>query len=505
MRPLLHRIAAVAAMALIGLTFAAPARAAGQEVTVTGTATCNPEKGEWLVSWTVVNSVDKIVLVNKLRTEPEPVSELTNGTEIPRRSPSGTNGRRIFSQTLPGGTPSAMVSFDGIWQGGKDTDNTATVALGECKPAETPCVEPAEAAFHHEFAVADGRATATVTVDDGVKLCADEPVTLVTYFAPKPEFSVPQYEFDHQSATITNDHRSVTLAATLPACNAQVDLFFGGEDDIIGEITEGGPRYGDKKLGSNGGPGGRSKGPQGWYNGGGRGCHTPAVEPVSQCDGTVSLHLSNTGEYSRYAVDFTVTAGDFTKSVTVAPGKAETVVVPAGAGRITVSADGMDDVKYEWQRPEDCPAPTVTTENDCYTVTVIVTNPDGVTPARATVRYGDATKELTVAPGASAKATFPARDITEATVTIDDRAPITTPIDKPDCPGGGNGGSNGGGSTGGGDGGGSTGGGDGGENGGGLPVTGAAAGAIAGGAILLLLTGGALFYLARRRRVTFTP
>ncbi|MFI7600806.1 cell wall anchor protein [Actinoplanes sp. NPDC049681] len=496
MRPLLHRIAAVAAMALIGLNLAAPARAAGPETTVTGSATCNPDKGEWLVSWTLTNSGDSFARVDKLKTEPAPVPELTDGYLIPRRSPSGTIGRVVLHQTLPGGTPSATVSFVGIWDATKDTDNTATVSLGECKPTETPCVEPAEATFHHEFAVADGRATATVTVDDGVKLCKDEPVTLVSYFAPKPQFSVPQYEFDHQSATITNDSRSVALTTALPACNAQVDLFFGGEDDIIGEITEGGPRYGDKKLGSHSGSGGRSKGPQGWYNGGSRGCQAPAVEPLSQCDGTVALNLSNNGKISRYAVDFSVEAGDFTKTVTVAPGKGETVVVPAGAGSITVTADGMDDVTYEWQRPDDCPAPTVAVENDCRTVAVTVTNPEGVTPARATVKYGDDTKDLTVAPGTSEKATFPARDVTEAIVTIDHLEPITVGIEKADCNGGGSGHGNGG-SAGGGD---EAGGGE-----GGLPVTGAAAATVAGGAVLLLVVGGLLFFLARRRRVTFTP
>ncbi|BCJ54664.1 hypothetical protein Asp14428_61390 [Actinoplanes sp. NBRC 14428] len=459
MRPLLHRIAAVAALALAGVTLVAPAgaasaaapalaaarpasapalrapalapAAAGAETNVTGSASCNPDKGEWLITWTLTNTGDTFARVDRLRTDPAPVPGLTNGFLIPRRSPSGTIGKQVFPQTLPGGTASASVSFIGIWERDKDTDNTATVTLGECKPAETPCVKAADLRFHHQFAVGADRATATVTVDEGLKLCGDEPVTLVTYYAPKPEFSVPQYVFEHQSATISNDNRSVTLSAGLPGCNAQVDLFFGGEDDIIPEITENGPRYGDRKLGSENGSGGRSKGPQGWYNGGTKGCQTPAVEPVSHCDGSVTLNLSNTGKISKYAVDFTVKAGEFTKTVTVAPGKGETVEVPAGAGTITVSADGMADVTYDWQRPEDCPLPTVVVESDCYTVTVIVTNPEGVTPARATVTYAGDAKQITVAPGTSAKATFPARDATEATVTIDGLPRSSPPSRRP--------------------------------------------------------------------------
>ncbi|UQU66199.1 cell wall anchor protein [Couchioplanes caeruleus] len=506
-KSLLHRIAAVAAGALLALTGAAavagPAVAAGPQTTVAGAAACNPDKGEWLVSWTLTNSGDTFARVDKLRTEPAPVPELANGYLIPRRAPSGTIGKVVLHQTLPGGTPSATVSFVGIWDDAKDTDNTATVTLGDCTPAETPCVEPADATFHHDFAVGDGRATATVTLDDGVKLCHDEPVTLVTYFAPKPEFSLPQYAHDHETATLSNDNRSVALAAHLPDCNAQVDLFFGGEDDIISEITEGGPRYGDKKLGSNNGPGSRSQGPQGWYNGGGKGCQTPAVEPLSQCDGTVQLNLSNNGEISRYAVDFTVTAGDFTRTVTVKPGKAETVTVPAGSGTITVSADGMADVTYDWKRPEDCEPPAVSVANDCETVTVTVTNPHGAVPAAATVTYGTESKQVTVAPGTSEAVTFPAGDARVATIAFPGLGiePITAALGDADCDnGGGSGGTPGTPTTSPTPGTPPTGG-----DGGGLPVTGAAAGAIAGGALALLIAGGVLFFLARRRRVTFTP
>ena len=130
-------------------------------------------------------------------------------------------------------------------------------------------------------------------------------------------------------------------------------------------------------------------------------------------------------------------------------------------------------------------------------MTVVVTNPKDVTPAEATVTYGTDVKRLTVAPGTSAKATFPRRAATEATVAIDGLptiiAPVGTPACEPGKPGdeGGNDGTGGGDSTGGGE--------------GGLPVTGPMAGAIAGGALVLLVAGGVLYVLARRRRITFTP
>ncbi|MFI5491018.1 transmembrane domain-containing protein [Actinoplanes sp. NPDC051859] len=509
MKSLVPRISAAAAAALIALTglfspttpaSAGPPVVAGQTA-VSGAATCNPDKQEWLVTWTLTNTASEIATISALKTGVAPIPALVEDATIPRRAANGKDGQRLVHQTLPSGTPSATVSFIAKWKGGGDADNTATVTLGDCKPAETPCVEPADAKFHHEFAVTGGQATATVSVDEGVKLCKAEPVTLVTYYAPKPQFSVPQYEFAHQSATLSNDIRSATLTAALPDCNAQVDLFFGAEKDIIAEITENGPRYGDKKLGSDKGLGARSTGKPGWYNGGAKGCHTPAVKPLSQCDGTVVLHLSNDGKLSKYAVDFTVKAGTFTKTVAVAPGKGETVTVPTGAGPITVQADGMADVTYTWTRPADCPAPTVVVEGDCKTVTVVVTNPKDVLPAQATVAYGTETQQLTVAPGASAKATFGRGTATQATVTIDGLAPITVAVNNPaDCapgqpsepakPGDDQG----------------TGGGTGDKDDeGGLPNTGTIAGTVAGGALALLVAGGVLYLVARRRRITFTP
>ncbi|AGZ45570.1 hypothetical protein [Actinoplanes friuliensis] len=501
LKPLLHRAAVVAAGVILGLTslsaVTSPAAAASETSTAVGlegAATC--VAGEWVVTWTVTNTYGAEPKVEQLRTSPAPVPELENGLYLPRRAPSGTTGRRVFTQKLTGSPASASVSFvANFGASGKDATNSATVDLGACTPPETPCTA---GTFHHTFAVADGRATASVTLDDGVKLCKDEPVTLVTYFAPKPEFSYPQYAFARDTAIITNENRSVSLTAEVPKCNTQVDLFFGAVTDIIEEITENGPRYGDKKLGSSNGSGSRSEGPQGWYNGGAEGCHQPAVETLSQCDGTVAVVLSNTGDLSRYDVEFTVTAGAFTTKVTVAPKQSETVKVPAGSGQIKVTADGLDTVTYEWERPLACPAPRVSIKNNCELVTVTVIAPAGVVPVKATVGYGSERKEITPAAGTSETVTFKLTDATDVFVIFDElqREPIESVVERPaNCdeePGGGsdNGGGNGNGDNG---------------DGGGLPVTGAAAGAIAAGAAALLAAGGVLFFLARRRRITFTP
>jgi hypothetical protein len=381
-------------------------------------------------------------------------------------------------------------------------------------------VAKADATFVHTFEIKGGKATATVT--PSVNLKDAEEVTLVSYFAPKPNFAVPQYVFQSRTGTLEKKDGVVTLEVEVPDCNTQVDLFFGGQKDVLDPL-DGEKRYGNLKLGEKDGLGKRSTGPAGWFNGGNKNCVQPAVQPVPQCDGTVDLQLSNNGALSKYDVTFQVKGTGFEKAVKVAAGKGETVEVPAGAGTITVSADGMTDFTYTWARPETC-VPSAGGVNDCTNVIVTVTNPEGNTPAKADVTYGSETKSTTVAPGASEQVTFPAGEANTATVTYPEIAgtePVTVEVTKTDCPtepstpaseepstpaseepstpaseepsatpsatvsstpvvttpvsddept---------------------------------LPVTGAAAGGVAGGAALLLIVGAGLFFMARRRKLNF--
>ncbi|MFI5491019.1 cell wall anchor protein [Actinoplanes sp. NPDC051859] len=489
----LRRAATVLAGALIGLggvaVISAPASA--HLTAVSGKAVCDTATGTRIVTWTLTNDYPTSATVSKLVTTPTSVEGVDGSIVIPQATRATGNGVKTLTQKIPAGTDAkeATISFTSTWtsDGYKDERNSAKVDLSApCTPTEKPCVEAGKAGFTHTFGVTGGKSTATVKLDDGVKLCAGEPVTLVSYYAPKAEFSYPQFKYDDDSNTITNEQRSVTLNVDVPDCYTQVDLFFGGKKDILDEITEKGARYGDKKLGSETGLGARSKGKPGWYNGGAKGCSNPAVKPVSQCDGAVAVNLSNDGTISKYAVDFTVKAGTFTKTVSVANGKGETVVVPAGAGAITVSAEGMKDVTYTWVRPADCALPTVMVKNDCETVAITVENPKGVTSAAAKVTYGTEVKDITVAAGATEKVTFKANKATFATIEFPglNVEPVKATLEKLECENGGGGG----GKT------------DEPE----LPVTGPVVGSIAAGAALLLAIGGAVFFMARRRKVTFT-
>jgi hypothetical protein len=266
------------------------------------------------------------------------------------------------------------------------------------------------------------------------------------------------------------------LNVDLPDCYTQVDLIFGGKDEIIDPL-DGTKFYGNKILGSNGAPGNRSKGPRGGWNGGDKSCTQPAAEFVSNCDGTVDVHLSNSGKYPT-AFEVT-TGGGFNKSVSVAPGESETVRVPLdSAFEIRVTSEGREVATGGWERPQGCPQPTLVAKSDCDTLTLRVNNPKGNAPAKVNVTYGTDFRQLLIRPGESATAIFPASTAEVATAAfVGWGVGLEAVYAKPaNCGGGG----------------------------GGLPVTGAAVGGSVAAALLLLGVGAGLFLAARRRRIRFT-
>ena len=491
----LHRSAIVLAAAVLGLVgvaaFAGPASA--HTASVKGSTEC--VNGKNVVTWTLYNDwqYDSGAKVENLQLpsggDALPVggddssAKLQNGTLL-LPADSDNPSQVSFTQTVDQAR-TATISFDAVWSDHTDYDNTATVNLKQhCAPPAPKCVDANHAQFSHTFDVNKVGATTIIKLKDGVTLCegVQVPITSVSYYAPKPQFDVPQYLFDKDSGKLTNTDRTLKLWVATPPCYTQVDTFFGTEKDIIPTITAHGPRYGNNKLGS---PKTRgflySQGPPAWYNGGDTSCVTPASTSVPSCDGTQAINLSNSGKYEE---TFTVKYGDQVKTVTVGAGKGDTVTVPAGAGTVTVSAEGMQDQTYTWTAPKDCALPTATITNTCTDVTITVTNPEGVVPATATVSYGKETKELTVAAGSSEKATFTAGSATFATIKIagidkEIKAALKKLVCSTTPPA-----SGGGGGT--------------------LPITGAAAGGVAGGAAVLLIAGGALFFVARRRKVRFT-
>ncbi|MGW0503667.1 cell wall anchor protein [Micromonospora sp. NPDC003241] len=500
----LRRPLAVLAAALIGSTgavaLASPASA--HHTTISATVACDQRSGERVITWKVVNSERrKTATITNVTANPATTVVLApegadaaelKGTAIPKA------GFVEGVQRVPGDTTSATLTVDAAWfQEGDSRRNKAprssdskTIKLdadGACAPAPK-CVDASDAKYSHTF---DGpKGTATVKLEGDQPLCGDakQYFTLVSYFAPRPQFATPQYVYGTPASDYLGGNQTeIELNVGVPDCHTQVDLIWGGVDEVIDPLVENGKRYGDKKLGEKGAPGNRSSGPQGWYNGGSKNCTTPASTFASACDGTVAVSLSNDGSLSRYAVEFEVRGENgWSKKVTVEPGKAdnETVVPAENAGKIEVLVDGkvIEGGTYTWQRPEDCPLPTVTTDADCETFALTASNPEGGVPVKVDFTYGDKTESRTVAPGTSEKVTFKAGDDEAALVVLPDLGLELEVVYAPEGCGGGGGG----------------------EEPPGLPVTGAAAGGIAAGAIALLAVGAVLFVIARRRRIHFT-
>ncbi|MGC4785905.1 cell wall anchor protein [Micromonospora zamorensis] len=494
----LQRPLAILGAALIGLTgaVAVAAPASAHHTTISATAECDRLSGERVITWKVENSErDKAVTLKQVTATPStdvtvPVEGAKavplQGSVIPKA------GTITAVQRVPGDTANAKLTVFGKWKkNGKEATNDGSINLaadGSCAP--TPkCVDVNKAKYSHTF---DGpKGTATVKLDGDLPLCGEgkQWFTLVSYFAPRPQFATPQYVYGTPDSNwIGGTQTEIKLNVEIPDCHTQVDLIWGGKDEVIGELVDGGKRYDNKKLGSPGAPGNRSKGPQGWYNGGDKSCVTPASTFASNCDGSVAVSLSNDGKISKYAVEFEVKGENgFSKKVSVAAGKADSsIVVPAAnAGKIEVLVDGkvIEKGTYSWQRPEDCPLPAVTTKADCKDFALTVTNPEGGLPVKAAFTYGGKTENRAVAAGASETVTFKAGKAETALVALPELDLEMEAVYTPEgnCGGGGAGGEEPG-----------------------LPVTGAAAGGIAAGAIALLIAGAVLFVIARRRRVTFT-
>lgn len=445
-------IAVVGAIALAVPSVAAGPTALGggnshdNQLSVSGEAECLHASGEWVITWTLTNQRNRDATITAITSTPStPVtvvggSTALSGSVIPKKVAS-TLGKLEATQTVPGSASSAKLEIKVTWpqDNGNDKidtstqEGTVTFVGGPCTAPPT-CIDAAKASYAHTF---DGPAgKATVRLKGDLPLCEgdSQSFSLVSYYAPAAVALWPQYAYDTDSATIDREHPSIDLSVDVPGCFTQVDLVWGGKDVIIDPMVAGGARYNDLKLGSGGAPGNRSEGGHGWYNGGNLTCAVPAATLVSACDGSVTVHLTN-GADAHYAAPFKVTAeGGFDSGVSVAPGESKDVVVPADkAGSITISMDGKVIAKGSWQRPEDCPAPTVGVEATCDTFAVSVTNPAGNLPVAASIVYGGETKKITVAPGTSEKVTFTAGTDTDATVTFTDYdlPPVTAVYVKP--------------------------------------------------------------------------
>ncbi|MEH1130176.1 cell wall anchor protein [Micromonospora sp. CPCC 206061] len=213
----------------------------------------------------------------------------------------------------------------------------------------------------------------------------------------------------------------------------------------------------------------------------------PTASFASDCEGAVKVTLAN-GEEANKAVQLTVTAKDFEQKYTLEPGTSkDDIVVPAGAGKISVAESGKDAPlsTYTWEQPKGCVEPDEPEgeiEFTCDEMIFTIKNPaNGET---VTVTFTPNTGEpqtLVVEPGQTKQAKFPASEGLTVTASSEESGEATFAWEQPEgCEEGSGGG------------------------GGDLPVTGVAATGIAAGALVLLAVGVMMFMIARRRRTTFT-
>ncbi|GIF10500.1 hypothetical protein [Actinoplanes teichomyceticus] len=396
------------------------------------------------------------------------------------------------------------------------------------------CTPVGQAKYEHSFNGPAG--TASIRLLNG-PLCGEQAFALVAYTAPSATFQTPQYVLDSSVDSFKPAKDGVLTPSVLdfkvevPECYTQVDFVFG--DQIINPLTDKSDRYNDRKVGSAGGEGARSKPAPGqprnaWYNGGAGTCKAePVVEALPDCEGNVTLKLINR---STFSAPFVITAdGGFTKTETLKVRQEPvTVTVPAAnAKNIKVTSRGAELYSGSWSKPEDCKQPEVGTPEANYTstcdgLTFTVKNPENGQDVTAvfTPNKG-AAQTVTVKPAETKTVSFPAAEGLTVTVTgdldvLNGEVKWTKPADCTENPNPGT----------------STSASasasaspsasatptasasasetpaaatpspsksEDGE----LALTGAAAGSIAGGAALLLVVGAGLFFLARRRKVNF--
>lgn len=492
--------AGVAIALLTALSVAAPATASGPLLTTTtdkpkisvSVKGYNCVNGSWNVEWKVSNSgVDGTV-----------VDVQPGGVKVGDLDLLGAGLARGESKTatqrVPGSASSATlkvaVGWGTAWKssGRSPVSGSETVRFkGTCSPS-TKCISADQARFAHEFDGPAGKASIWLTSNQPLCAGQSQKFLLVSYFAPSPRAEWPQYKYSSAVGTIDADHPSIDLAVDVPGCFTQVDFVFG--DKLINPMVANGERYNNRKVGSGGAPGNRSSGKPAWFNGGKTSCAVPEATLASNCEGTVSVHLSA----QRYAATFTVTAGlsgGFTKEVTVPAGESREVTVPKEyAEKITVTSNG-DFVREGMWLPGHCKQPDAQIKSTCDDLVVSVQNPEGNLPADAVITYGAQVEKLTVEAGQAKEVTFKATDKTEVTVDFPDfrqtvklvydrpgNCATPTPSPEPSTPGQPSTSPS--------------------PETPGLPVTGIQVGLFAGFGGLLLAMGAVLYIGARRRRLT---
>jgi LPXTG-motif cell wall-anchored protein len=155
--------------------------------------------------------------------------------------------------------PVAATLVAGTWMAA----GAATPALAH--GAHEGCVTFApghyDAKFTYTFKVdlATFTAKAAVAVDGDKKLCADVPITLVSYVKPVNTFG-KQWKYDSVTKVLGASTSKAEFSVSVPHCAGQADLFFGKD---VHNPLDSDNLYGNVILGDSKAPGANAKGEKG--------------------------------------------------------------------------------------------------------------------------------------------------------------------------------------------------------------------------------------------------
>jgi hypothetical protein len=322
----LRRSLAVLGATFLGLTaalaVAAPASAHHSEVKVK--ADCETATGEWVVTWTVnsyapqgvsnykLTSVDAEKLVGETKSAVSiPGIEVTQGDSYPH----AVGTPLVGVQRLPGESTGASLTVKAQWDNGYNEDGPKGASIkfsGTCDKVVTP---PPATANPKVSVVADCRGDVDVTLENGAE-------------ATKPaKFTVTGTDGFTQKATVDAGKEKTV---TVPAKNAaKITVTEEGQKE---------PLFDDKPAEA-------------------KDCVKPG-EPAgsyqSTCDELI-FEIDNPKDGEPVTATFTPNKGK-AQTVTVAPGKTETVKFPASEGlTVTPSGEGMENQEpIAWEKPADC-------------------------------------------------------------------------------------------------------------------------------------------------------
>jgi hypothetical protein len=250
-------------------------------ITLQANPRCDIAAGSWDV-WYVIRNYAPVDLV--IDSAVDPVS----GESFTPTSPTvGADGIVYVHRTLPGSTTQLKLRVRL-----HRVDRTSTIELDDStslpsgcvtQPSNTPCVNTDAVRYHHTFDAVTGTATIQIV---GPPLCAGQ-YEILHLESRTDEQTLFRDPYDQDVFNLDAGYSAVVLHVKLPPCHAHVFMFF--------DVQYGHP-VDDPSLilGASAFPGNRSSGPlaDAWLAG--PACTSaPSAYIASNCDGTMSFHVSN--------------------------------------------------------------------------------------------------------------------------------------------------------------------------------------------------------------------